>query len=99
MGLRRAKAEFGERRSAEGQGLEEGPLAGGVEGLAGVALSGHAGTAIPRIHRWGSAAQGNLATGGVARGREGTDQILLLRSACKLHTAPAGAYRQMPVED
>src|SRR5260370_25915623 len=99
MGLRRTTAEFGKRRGTEGEGLEEGSLAGGVEGLVGVTLPGYAGTAIPRIRKGGSAAQGNLATGGVARSGEGTDQILLLRSAGELHTAPAGAYRQVPLED
>src|ERR1019366_5096342 len=99
MGLRRATAEFGKRGGAEGQGVEESSLAGGVERLDGVTLPGSAGTALPRIRRWESAAPGNLATGGVARSGEGTDQILLLRSAGELHTAAVGAHRQVPVED
>src|ERR1019366_4722668 len=95
----RRKAEFRERRVAEGQRLEEGSLARGVQRLAGVTLPRSAGTAVPRICRWKSAAQGNLATGGVAGSGEGTDQILLLRSAGQLHTAPPGAHHQVPVED
>src|ERR1039458_8504391 len=42
---------------------------------------------------------GNLAAGGVAGSGGGTDQVLLLRSAGELHTAPLGAHNQVPVED
>ena len=40
-----------------------------------------------------------MATGGVAGSGEGTDQILFLRSAGELHTAPLGAHHQVQVED
>src|ERR1039457_7160207 len=99
MGLREAKAGFGKGRGAEVPGLEEGAIAGGVEGLAGIALPDRASAAVQRIHPGRSTTQGDLAAGGVARGREGTDQILFLRSAGELHTAPPGAYHQVPVED
>src|ERR1035441_5439408 len=99
MGVWGATTECGKGLGAEGQGLEKGSLAGGVEGLAGVTLLGYTGTALPRIRPWGSTTQGSLATGGVARGRAGADQILLVRSASELHAAPAGAYREVPVED
>src|SRR5271156_1417046 len=99
MGLREATARLSERSGNEGPGLEEDSMAGGVEGLAGIALPGRAGTGIPRIRPWRSATQGDLAAGGVARGREGAHQILSLRSSGKLRTAPSGAYHQVPVED
>src|ERR1035438_1444560 len=99
MGLRKATTGFSKRRCAEGTWLEEGSMAGGVEGLAGIALPGRAGTALPRIRPWRSTTQGSLANGGMARGREGTNQILFLRSSGKLHTAPPGAHHQVPVED
>src|SRR5882724_7012667 len=99
MGLRGATAEFGKRRGVEGQGLEKDSLAGRVEGLAGVTIHGGAGATLPRLRPWAAATPGNLAAGGVARGRKGTDEILLLRPAGELHLAPVGAHRQMPVED
>src|SRR3989442_13104071 len=98
MGLRGPTAEFGKRRGDEGQGLEKDSLAGRVEGLAGVPLPGCPGTALPRIRRWTSAAPGNLAAVGVARGREGTDQTLLLRSVGAVDLAPVGADRDRSVE-
>jgi SRSO17 transposase len=71
----------------------------GDQRLVGVTLPLCAGTAVPRIRRWRSAARGNLAAGGVAGSGGGTDQVLLLRSAGELHTAPLGAHNQVPVED
>src|SRR6266567_7116334 len=99
MGLRGPTAKFGKRRGAEGQGLEKDSLAGRLEGLAGVTFPGGAGATLPRVRPWASAAQGNLAAGRVARGRKGTDEVLLLRPAGELHIAPVGAHNQMPVED
>src|SRR5674476_273918 len=99
MGLRGPTTKFGKGRGLEGQGLEKDSLAGRVEGLAGVALPGGPGAALPRIHQGTSTAPGNLAAGGMARAREPTDQILLLRSACQLHLAPVGADREMPMEN
>src|SRR5450756_1570259 len=99
MGVWGPTAEFGKGRGAEGQGLEKGSLAGGVEGLAGVTFPGDTGTAFPRICPRGATTQGDLAAGGVARGRKGTDEVLLLRSAGELHTATLGAHHQVPVED
>ena len=46
-----------------------------------------------------TAAQGSLATGGVAGAREGADQILLCDLPRRLHPATFGAHRQMPLED
>ncbi|MGH9453709.1 MAG: transposase, partial [Terriglobia bacterium] len=56
LGLRRSTAEFSKRSGVEGQGLEEGSLAGGSAGLAGVTLPGDAGTTLPRIRPWRSTA-------------------------------------------
>ena len=47
VGLRGAKAEFGEGRGVAGQRLEEGPLARGNQRLVGVTLPGDAGALLP----------------------------------------------------
>ena len=84
VGVRGAKTEFVERRGVDGLVLEAGSLARGVQGLAVVALPRSQDTALPQIRRWRSAAQGNLAAGGVAGSGEGAGQILLLRSPARL---------------
>jgi hypothetical protein len=97
--LWQAASDVGARGGSESKRVEGRSLAARHEGMVGVALRGDAGTAIAWIRPRGTATQKIMVAGGMARVRERTHQILLLRLARKLYPSPVGAFGEVSMED
>src|SRR6266853_1703418 len=97
--LREAASHLGARGGSESKRVEGNSLAARHQGMVGVALRGHAGTAIAWIRSWGTATPKNMVASGMAEVGERTHQILLLRLARNLYPSSLGALGEVSLED